>query len=282
MLADCPSAPPPARAWELRPHIDVRVLGALTRGGEMSKPHNQPSRSSGEHPSDELVLAAIERAALHDPRRMPAVPVWSILEHLALARRSGGARHVSTRLEAMETVGWLDRSRRHGVPTWALTDAGARRLREARRKGNVPALPESPQHRTWRLARVTAGQELERFRSGVREPPSTAFGLRATASLRRLAGARRGSAARVPARRLGWLLPTRVGRAGRRSARRRRARRPGRRDARRGRAGTATRPPWRSAQHPPVGRARCARVAHAAGVACPTTARRCVAISSSA
>ncbi|HTA13031.1 MAG TPA: hypothetical protein VK765_06380 [Solirubrobacteraceae bacterium] len=135
----------------------------------MSKPHNQPSRSSGEHPSDELVLAAIERAALHDPRRMPAVPVWSILEHLALARRSGGARHVSARLEAMETVGWLDRSRRHGVPTWALTDAGARRLREARRKGNGPALPESPQHRAWRLARVTAGQELERFRSGVRE-----------------------------------------------------------------------------------------------------------------
>jgi hypothetical protein len=143
----------------------------------MSQPHHHPSRSPGEHPSDELVLAAIERAALHDPRRMDSVPVWGILEHLGLSRRSGPARHVGTRLEAMATVGWLDRARRHGVPTWALTDAGARRLRDARRKGDVPALPESPQHRAWRLARVAAGQELERFRADVRERVERALGL---------------------------------------------------------------------------------------------------------
>jgi hypothetical protein len=126
----------------------------------MSKPHHHQSRSPGEHPSDELVLAAIERAALHDPRRMASVPVWGVLEHLGLSRRSGPARHVGARLEAMATLGWLDRSRRHGVATWALTDAGARRQ---------PTLPESPQHRSWRLARVTAGQELERFRAELRE-----------------------------------------------------------------------------------------------------------------
>jgi hypothetical protein len=143
----------------------------------MSMPHNHPSSSPGERPSDELVLAAIERAALHDPRQAAAMPVWTILEHLGLSRRSGGARHVGARLEAMEAAGWLDRSRRHGVPTWALTDAGARRLREARGDGGLPALPESPQHRAWRLARVAAGQELERFRAGLHERLGEATGL---------------------------------------------------------------------------------------------------------
>jgi hypothetical protein len=143
----------------------------------MSMPHDHPSRRPGERPSDELVLAAIERAALHDPRQIAAMPVWTILEHLALPRRSGAARHVSARLEAMETAGWLDRARRHGVPTWALTDAGARHLREARSKGDATTLPESPQHRTWRLARVAAGQELERFRASLRERLQRAEGL---------------------------------------------------------------------------------------------------------
>lgn len=69
----------------------------------------------------------------------------------------------------MATVGWLDRARRHGVPTWGLTDAGSRRVEGARRVGEPPALPESPQHRAWRLARVAAGQELERFRSALGE-----------------------------------------------------------------------------------------------------------------
>jgi hypothetical protein len=143
----------------------------------MPMPHNHPSMSPAEHPSDELVLAAIERAALHDLRQTGTVPVWGILEHLALSRRSGGARRVGARLETMATAGWLDRSRRHGVTTWALTDAGARHLREARSAGGVPALPESPQHRAWRFARVAAGQELERFRAGLRERLTEAAGL---------------------------------------------------------------------------------------------------------
>jgi hypothetical protein len=115
------------------------------------------------------VLAAIERAALHRGKVPPAVPVWAILEHLALARRSAAARHVRSRLSALQDGGWLESSRSHGIATWALTSSGQGRLRRARRAGGLPALPESPQHRAWSNARTTAGQEIERFRASVRE-----------------------------------------------------------------------------------------------------------------
>jgi hypothetical protein len=118
---------------------------------------------------DELVLAAIERAERHRARDTPGVPVWAITDHLDIPRRSGLARRVRARLDALEVAGSLERSRRHGVPTWALASAGRRRLQRARRAGNVPALPESPQHRAWRNARTAATQEIERFRPTVRD-----------------------------------------------------------------------------------------------------------------
>ncbi len=120
-------------------------------------------------PSDELVLAAVERAARHQARDSSAVPAWAILEHLAVPRRSAGARHVRERLRAMHATGLLESSRRHSVPTWELTDAGLAHLRRARRAGELPALPESPQHRAWREARTAAAQEIERFRAAARE-----------------------------------------------------------------------------------------------------------------
>jgi hypothetical protein len=95
--------------------------------------------------------------------------VWAILEHLALARRSAAARHVRSRLSALQDGGWLESSRSHGVATWALTSSGQRRLQRVRGTDALPALPESPQHRAWSNARTTAGQEIERFRASVRE-----------------------------------------------------------------------------------------------------------------
>ncbi|HTW41029.1 MAG TPA: hypothetical protein VMD79_01795 [Solirubrobacteraceae bacterium] len=119
-------------------------------------------------PPDELVLAALERAARHQARETPAVPAWTLLEHLAIPRRSAAARHVSARLAAMQASGWVQRSRRHGAPTWELTAAGERQLRRARDSGALAALPESPQHRTWRIAHTAAEQEIERFRADLR------------------------------------------------------------------------------------------------------------------
>jgi hypothetical protein len=130
-------------------------------------PYARATRS--DRPPDELVLAAVQRAARHQAHRGPAVPTWAILDHLALRPRSAPARHVRSRLEALRAAGALECARRHGVPTWALTSAGRRRLRRAVGAGERPALPESPQHRAWHNARTAAAQELERFRRLLRE-----------------------------------------------------------------------------------------------------------------
>jgi hypothetical protein len=135
----------------------------------MSDPDRDPHATSRETPSDELVLAAVERAALHHARDTPAVPVWSVMEHLDLRRRTAAARHVVSRLDALHAGGWLASSRRHGAPTWVLTASGGERLRRARLAGSVPELPESPQHRAWRAAHTAAAQEIERFRRELRE-----------------------------------------------------------------------------------------------------------------
>ncbi len=135
----------------------------------MPDPDHEPRATAPDQPSDELVLAAVERAARHQARDTPAVPVWAILEHLSVPRRSAAARHVRSRLAVLHAAGRLALSRRHGVPTWALTGSGSQRLRRARRDGGVGPLPESPQHREWRNARTAASQEIERFREGLRE-----------------------------------------------------------------------------------------------------------------
>lgn len=113
---------------------------------------------------DLLVLAAIDRAERHDPAQRRGVPVWSVYEHLAVARRSGQARRIKAQIDALEGAGCVERLRRHGVATWAPTNTGRRRLTRARAAGEVPALPESPQHRRWREARTLAEQEIGGFR----------------------------------------------------------------------------------------------------------------------
>jgi hypothetical protein len=136
-------------------------------------PLPSPRRARTE-PSAELVLAAVERAERHRAGGTAAVPVWTILEHLDVARRSAAARHVRSQLEALCVPGRLECSRRHGVLTWQITDAGRRQLRRARRSDRAPILPESPQHRVWRNAHTSAGQEIERFRAELHDQLRTA------------------------------------------------------------------------------------------------------------
>jgi hypothetical protein len=124
------------------------------------------------HPADaipdDLILAAIDRAERHFGKEIAGVPMWEITEHLSIGRRSAAARHVRSRLVALEAKGRLEPSRRNGISVWILTSSGRRRLRRAERAGDVPALPESPQHRRWREAHALAAQEIERMREGVR------------------------------------------------------------------------------------------------------------------
>jgi hypothetical protein len=119
--------------------------------------------------SDVLVLAAMERAERHRARGHSDIPIWTILEHRDIPRRSAMARRVRSQIGALELAGSLACSRRHGVQVWALTPIGRRRLQRSLRAGTVPQLPESPQHRAWRNARTVGAQELDRFRAGVRE-----------------------------------------------------------------------------------------------------------------
>jgi hypothetical protein len=107
---------------------------------------------------DAMILAAVERAALH--RGRPGVPIWMILEHLGLPRR---ARRVRPQIRTLTDAGALATSRARGVQLWSLTAVGRRHLRRA---GDV-RLPESPQHQAWRVARALAEQEIERFRSAM-------------------------------------------------------------------------------------------------------------------
>jgi hypothetical protein len=118
---------------------------------------------------DVLVLAAVDRAVRHRGKGVSDVPVWAVLEHLDIARRSKGARHVRFRLEALEAAGSLERRRRHGVPVWGLSRSGRRRLRRAQAAGRVPVLPESPQHRAWREASAAAAERIDGFREQMRD-----------------------------------------------------------------------------------------------------------------
>lgn len=112
--------------------------------------------------SDEQILAALDRAGRHRGRN-GEVSARSVYDHLAIPSRSGRARHVYRRLPALQSEGAVERSRRNGVVVWKLTSTGSRRAKRALRRGET-VLPESPQHRLWRNARMLAEQEIERFR----------------------------------------------------------------------------------------------------------------------
>ncbi|HYB22626.1 MAG TPA: hypothetical protein VED41_02435, partial [Solirubrobacteraceae bacterium] len=116
---------------------------------------------------DGVVLAAVERAVRHQASGDSHVPVWVILEHLDIPRRSAAGRRVRAQIDALQAAGSLECSRRHGAAVWALSAAGRRRLRRAERTGTVAALPEAPQHRVWRLAREAGQARIAGFRRAV-------------------------------------------------------------------------------------------------------------------
>ncbi|HEV3047069.1 MAG TPA: hypothetical protein VGY13_06865 [Solirubrobacteraceae bacterium] len=127
--------------------------------------------------TDELVLAAVDRAERHSTKPERGVPEWTIFEHLHVRKRTAQAREVRVRLNALESEGSIERARRHGLAVHALTAAGAKRLSDARAEGLAPALPDSPQRRAWRSARSAAAREIERFASELRDALADASGL---------------------------------------------------------------------------------------------------------
>jgi hypothetical protein len=135
----------------------------------MQEREHGSSQGAGAAPSDGLVLAGVARAVLHRGGAAEGTPFWTLLEHLAIVRRSAAARALRESLARLERGGLLTRHSEHGVPVWGLTAAGERRLERALRSAEPPSLPESPQHLAWRRARLAAGEELGRFLEGLSE-----------------------------------------------------------------------------------------------------------------
>lgn len=126
------------------------------RGGELRR---------FEPVSDELVLAAVERAERHRERRDEGVMMSDIAEHLGFVHGSWTTRRLRPQIEAFIADGLLVRSRRHGVVVWGLTSGGRSRVEQAR--GSV-VLAESPQHRVWRHAQMQAAERIDRLGEQVR------------------------------------------------------------------------------------------------------------------
>jgi hypothetical protein len=114
--------------------------------------------------SDALILAAIERAERHMPRRERGVLYTTVVDHLALPRHSGTGRRLRPRFKELEDAGLVESFREHNCVLWTLTRKGQKRLKAA-----APvALPEAPQHRLWRESRAVAGERMREFRVGLR------------------------------------------------------------------------------------------------------------------
>ena len=123
--------------------------------------------AEGPMPSHELVLAALSRACLHAPGAGPGVRAQAVLDHLDIRERALGARAARSGLAALLAAGDARCARHRGRELWAPTARGIQRLADARAAGRLAPLPESPQHRAWRSATITAALEIERLRGGL-------------------------------------------------------------------------------------------------------------------
>jgi len=125
--------------------------------------------------SDDLILAAIERAERHrHPRRAPGISLSAVKRHLGLPHHGGTTRRLHPQLKALETAELIEQFHRKGSKVIAITDTGQRRLDAVR--GEI-TLPEAPQHREWREAKLAASERIPDFRSDLRSTLDEAIAL---------------------------------------------------------------------------------------------------------
>jgi hypothetical protein len=118
--------------------------------------------ASGVVITEETTLAALDRAARHRYQYDGLMPLREILSHLDIPSRSAGVRPVRNHLATLVEAGQVEVSKVRSTVRWSITPAGLQRLQGI----NAP-LPESPQHREWRIAREIAGQEVHRLRAAL-------------------------------------------------------------------------------------------------------------------
>jgi hypothetical protein len=117
--------------------------------------------------TDGFVLAAVERAELHEQEEEVLTSV--LTEHLGFDPVPSTNKHLWPRLEELRRAGLLTTTERRGEPFWSLTSVGREQLASEREASEVGDLPESPQHRAWRCARVEAALRVEEFKDRVNQ-----------------------------------------------------------------------------------------------------------------
>lgn len=128
--------------------------------------------------SDELVLAAVERAQCHRDSEGEAegVPMSYVAAHLGFVHNAWTTHHLRPQLEGLAGDELLSCSRLRSRAVWSLTEAGRLHLAQAKRTGRAGELPESPQHRVWRHAREAAQEEIGELRRELRAAVAEAGG----------------------------------------------------------------------------------------------------------
>ena len=115
-------------------------------------------------PQDELVLAAIDRAARHrHPDLRPGIPIAILKEHAGLSWGGWSTLQLRPQLERLEAAGLVRLFKSSSRVVWSLTDTGQQRLDDVRAAGKLDPLPEAPQHRRWRQAREAAHTEIDQL-----------------------------------------------------------------------------------------------------------------------
>jgi DNA-binding PadR family transcriptional regulator len=127
-----------------------------------------PAPNPTSEPSDDLLLAALDRAGRHQRREGRGVLLVALKDHLDLPRHSGTTVRLRPALDRLQGAGLIRYGRHNGLKLWTLTASGHARLNQARQAGTLGSLPESPQHRQWAHARAVATERLPEFRAELR------------------------------------------------------------------------------------------------------------------
>jgi hypothetical protein len=121
-----------------------------------------------EMPSEDLVLAAIDRAYRHRSNSSnPGVLLVDVKEHLGLPRSGSATLRLRPTWQTLQTLGLVEQTRHRNHGLWRLTAAGHKRLTAAQKTSDL-TLPEAPQHRRWSHAHTEAGKRIEEFRADLR------------------------------------------------------------------------------------------------------------------
>lgn len=119
-------------------------------------------------PSEDLVLAAIERAYRHRTNQQnPGVLLADVKAHLGLPRSGAVTLRLRPIWQALHDACLIEQFRIQGNLVWNLTPAGHRRLTAATKTSDL-TLPESPQHRRWKTAHTEAGERINTLRDDLR------------------------------------------------------------------------------------------------------------------